>query len=66
MYLTVLRDGEGKISGPDAPTAQQVAESSVVPDLTAVYTQFGRGPVGGSSARFDVHGRQRTGRAARA
>ena len=57
MYLTVLRDGAGHVAGPNATTALQVAEASPAPVLTAIHTQFGRGAVGGSSARFDVHGR---------
>jgi len=57
MYLTVLRDGAGLVSGPNASTAMMVAEASPVPLLTAIHTQFGRGAVGGSSSRFDLHGR---------
>src|SRR5689334_21587622 len=43
MYLTVLRDGAGYVSGPNATTALQVAEVSAAPVLTAIHTQFGRG-----------------------
>ena len=57
LYLTVLRDGAGRFSGPTATTAQVIADGSPAPLLTAIHTQFGRGPVGGSSSRFDVHGR---------
>jgi signal transduction histidine kinase len=35
----------------------EIAEQSRAPLFSAVHTQWGRGPVGGSSARFDVHGR---------
>jgi signal transduction histidine kinase len=56
VYLTMLRDGTGQISGPGSDTIAQVAAHSAAPLLAASYTQFGRGPVGGSSARFDAHG----------
>jgi C4-dicarboxylate-specific signal transduction histidine kinase len=56
VYLSMLRDGTGQLAGPGSDTVSQVAAHSAAPVLSAVYTQFGRGPVGGSSARFDVHG----------
>ncbi len=56
VFLTMLRDGTGQISGPGADTIAQVATHAAAPVLAAAHTQFGRGPVGGSSARFDAHG----------
>jgi signal transduction histidine kinase len=58
LYLTMLRDGDGELSGPLAPAMRQVAERSAVPMLSVFHTQFGRGPIGGSAPRTDVHGRQ--------
>jgi signal transduction histidine kinase len=57
LYLTVLRDAAGQVMGPGSPTALMVSENSTAPVLTGVHTQFGRGPIGGSSSRFDEHGR---------
>ncbi len=57
LYLSMLRDGDGQISGPAAPSLRTVAASSSVPVLSPIQTQFGRGPVGGSSPRFEEHGR---------
>jgi len=56
VYLTMLRDGTGQTAGPGSDTVTQVAAHSAAPVLAASHTQFGRGPVGGSSARFDAHG----------
>jgi signal transduction histidine kinase/ABC-type uncharacterized transport system substrate-binding protein len=56
LYLTMLRDGSGQISGPGAMTVTRVAQASPAPVLAAIYTQFARGPVGGSSSRLDTHG----------
>jgi signal transduction histidine kinase len=56
VYLSMLRDGTGQVAGPGSDTVAQVAAHSAAPVLSAVHTQFGRGPVGGSSARFDEHG----------
>jgi len=57
VYLTMLRDGAGTYAVPGAPSLNQIAARSRVPVFVAVHTQFGRGAVGGSSSRFDVHGR---------
>ena len=57
LYLTMLRDATGQISGPGVPSLQAVAASSNVPVLSPIQTQFGRGPVGGSSPRYEEHGR---------
>jgi signal transduction histidine kinase len=57
LYLTMLRDGKGQVSGPGYPNITRVSMASPVPVLSAVHTQFGRGPIGGSTARFDEHGR---------
>jgi signal transduction histidine kinase len=56
LYLTMLRDGTGQVAGPGSDTLAEVAAHSAAPVLSAAHTQWGRGPVGGSSARFDVHG----------
>jgi signal transduction histidine kinase len=56
LYLTILRDADGQVSGPGAPFIARLAQASAAPMLSAVHTQFGRGPLGGSSARFDLHG----------
>jgi len=57
VYLTMLRDAKGQYSSPVSPLIPLLASRSKAPLFAAVHTQFGRGPVGGSSARFDVHGR---------
>jgi signal transduction histidine kinase len=57
LYLTMLRDADGRVSGPGVPALQSLAASSAVPVLSPIQTQFGRGPVGGSSPRYDDHGR---------
>ena len=56
LYLTMLRDGTGQVSGPGSDTLTEVAAHSAAPVLAAAHTQWGRGAVGGSSARFDEHG----------
>ena len=58
LYLTVLRDVSGQISAPGANGIGRIARQSKAPVLSAVHTQWRRGPVGGSSARFDEHGRE--------
>jgi len=65
LYLTMLRDGRGQIAGPGSPNIARVAEASRAPVISAVHTQWGRGPVGGWSSRFDEHG-EAAGRVARA
>ena len=57
LYLTMLRDGDNQVSGPTAPALVQVAASASVPVLSPIQTQYGRGVLGGSAARFDSHGR---------
>jgi len=57
LYLTMLRDADGLVSGPNTPALVQVASSSSVPVLSPIQTQYGRGVLGGSSPRYDVHGR---------
>jgi signal transduction histidine kinase len=57
LYLTMLRDADGLVSGPGVPAMVQVVSSSSVPVLSVIQTQFGRGPVGGSAPRYDTHGR---------
>ena len=64
VYLTVLRDAEGRYGGPFNTILAAIAERSRAPLLAAVHTQWRRGPVGGSSSRFDEHGRA-TGRLVR-
>jgi len=57
LYLTQLRDGAGRLTGPGASGVQDVAQHSRVPVLSPIYSQFGRGPVGGSSSAVAEHGR---------
>ena len=57
LYLTMLRDADGVLSGPTTPTMSHVIASSNAPVLALVQTQFGRGPVGGSGAHLEAHGR---------
>jgi signal transduction histidine kinase len=57
VYLTVLRDGAGNFSGPGTPFMRNLAARSRPPLFVSIHTQFGRGGVGGSSSRFDSHGR---------
>jgi signal transduction histidine kinase len=58
LYLTMLRDAGGQLSGPLAPAMRQVTDRSAVPVLSIFHSQFGRGPLGGSAPRADVHGRE--------
>ena len=64
LHLTVLRDGRGEFGGPNVGNISLVSSRSPVPVFSAVHTQWGRGPVGGSSARIDMHG-EAAGRLAR-
>ncbi len=57
LYLTVLRDSEGQYGGPYSTILSKISERSPAPLLSAVNTQWNRGPVGGSSSRSDEHGR---------
>jgi signal transduction histidine kinase len=57
LYLTMLRDADGVLSGPTTPTMVHVIASSNAPVLSLVDTQFGRGPLGGSAAAIEAHGR---------
>jgi signal transduction histidine kinase len=57
LYLTMLRDAHGQLSGPAAPSLRLVAARSSVPVLSPIRTHFGRGPVGGASPPYDEHGR---------
>ena len=58
LYLTMLRDGAGAVSGPVNSAIPYIAERSPVPVLTLFQTQFRRGAVGGSAPRIDQHGQQ--------
>jgi len=58
LYLTMLRDGSGQLSGPAAPAMMQISRASSVPVLSVFHSQFRRGPLGGSAPRVDQHGRQ--------
>jgi signal transduction histidine kinase len=58
LYLTMLRDANGQLSGPTAPAMRQVSERSNAPVLSIFHSQFRRGPLGGSAPRADHHGRQ--------
>jgi signal transduction histidine kinase len=57
LYLTMLRDADGQLSGPNAPALMQIASSSSVPVLSTIQTHYGRGVIGGSSPNYDLHGR---------
>ena len=57
LYLTMLRDATGRVSGPGTPSLQLVTSKSSVPVLSVIHSQFRRGPVGGSAPRYDLHGR---------
>ena len=58
LYLSMLRDSDGALSGPAAPAMAQVAARSSAPVLSVSHPQFRRGPVGGSAPRIDQHGRE--------
>ena len=57
LYLSVLRDGKGQLSGPEVTTLNQVVARSRVPVFSAVQSQWRRGTVGGRSSRLEEHGR---------
>jgi signal transduction histidine kinase len=57
LYLTMLRDGDNQLSGPTSPALVHITASASVPVLSPIQTQYGRGVLGGSAARFDAHGR---------
>ena len=57
VWLTVLRDSAGEFAVPDSDAVTRVVRASRAPVLSAVHTQWSRGPLGGSSAKFDEHGR---------
>ena len=57
LYLSVLRDGKGQLSGPEVTTLNQVVARSRAPVFSAVQSQWRRGPVGGRSSRVYEHGR---------
>jgi signal transduction histidine kinase len=57
FYLTVLRDASGRFGGPNNTILGEIRDRSPAPLLSAVHTQWNRGPVGGSSSRSDEHGR---------
>jgi signal transduction histidine kinase/ABC-type uncharacterized transport system substrate-binding protein len=58
LYLTMLRDANGQLSGPSAPAMREVSERSAAPVLSIFHSQFRRGPLGGSAPRIEQHGRQ--------
>jgi len=58
LYLTMLRDGGGQLSGPAGPAMMQVSQASSAPVLSIFQPQFRRGPLGGSAPPADLHGRQ--------
>ena len=57
LYLTMLRDSTGQISGPSTPSLRQISFHSRAPVLVLAHTQLGQGPVGGFATRHDEHGR---------
>ena len=57
VYLSMLRDGAGRVWGPGATALPEVVARSAVPVVTPVQSQWTRGPLGGSSVQLDAHGR---------
>jgi signal transduction histidine kinase len=57
FYVSMLRDSSGQTYPPGSDTLAQIAQRSPAPVIAAVSTQFLRGPLGGSSAPIDAHGR---------
>ena len=57
LYLTMLRDGSGRLSGPGAPALKQVAANSSAPVVSPFQTQLGYGVLGVVAPRHEVHGR---------
>ena len=57
VYLSMLRDGAGRVWGPGATALPEVVARSTVPVVTPVQSQWTRGPLGGSSVQLDAHGR---------
>jgi hypothetical protein len=57
LYLTMLRDGSGRFSGPSAPGLRQVVASSSVPVVSPFQTQIGYGILGASAPRHEANGR---------
>jgi signal transduction histidine kinase len=57
LYLTMLRDGTGRLSGPGAPALKQVVSHSSAPVVSPFQTQLGFGVVGVVAPRHEVHGR---------
>ncbi len=57
LYLTMLRDGSGRLSGPGAPALRQVVSNSSAPVVSPFQTQLGFGVVGVVAPRHEVHGR---------
>jgi signal transduction histidine kinase len=57
LYLTMLRDGSGRLSGPGAPAIRQVVANSSAPVVSPFQTQLGYGVVGVVAPRHEVHGR---------
>jgi signal transduction histidine kinase len=57
VYLSMLRDGAGRVWGPGSTALPEIVSRSAVPVLTPVQSEWTRGPVGGSSVRLDAHGR---------
>jgi signal transduction histidine kinase len=58
LYLTMVRDADGQLSGPTAQNLREISSRSAVPVLSIFQSQFRRGPIGGSAPRVDQHGRQ--------
>jgi len=57
LFLTMLRDGNGRLSGPGAPALKQVVSNSSVPVVSPFQTQLGFGVVGVVAPRHEAHGR---------
>jgi signal transduction histidine kinase len=57
LYLTQLRDARGELSGPGAGGVTEISKRSSAPVISPIYSQYGRGPLGGSSSPIAAHGR---------
>ena len=58
LYLSMVRDASGQLSGPTAQHMREISQRSAAPVLSIFQSQYRRGPLGGSAPRADQHGRQ--------
>ena len=57
LYLTMLRDASGQLSGPATPALEEISRRSSVPVVTVAHSQLGYGPTAASAPPQDQHGR---------